>query len=497
MPETKDFPWTHDQYQRYAILMGFLEVFYSRKKVRLLDVGGLSPDRLGKKQWLPIKKIWRGSSYVLDKIFSPHQDFIQGEGTQLPFKDNSFDVVSALDVLEHIPRDKRELFLQELGRIAKDSIMVSFPFKNRSIKNIDDLLFRQIKKLYRAEHLQLLEHKDFGLPGVKKTGEALKSMTKSGAGLYYGSLKNWLLLQSVKNCFLFKEGSAEINSILDRFFLTNAAKSEIRSPYSRHFWFFSKKISQARLNQGMGVLRRKTRAMKIPQISLRELMVFNDLITRLVYPETVSAVIVSSGNAGNLEVCLRHVLTQRVEFNLDVSVWDLSHNPEIKQQVEISFPGVRYITIDPKCTLKDAFFRIALILRGQYFLFVTEDVSLPSISVQTFYDRLRDAGGYSLLTPKVIDRNGQKQVGFWETRPEKKILRGQDLRAHGISAASDSPAIHWMWSEVLFFKREGLFERSWTLRALSRENIFLWGCEKNALPVHDLNGFVVSKIRGQ
>ena len=491
MPETQDFPWTHDQYQRYAVLKGFLEVFYSGENIRVLDVGGASPDREGKQHWLPIKKIWAGASYALDKTFCREEDFIQAEGTQLPFKKDSFNVVSALDVLEHIPRSQREVFLKELCRISRDIIAVSFPFKNKSIEYVDDILFHQIKKLYRAEHFQLKEHRDLGLPDVKKTGDILRSLARSGAGFYYGSLKNWLLLQSLKNGFLLKEGSAEIHSILDRFFLTQTSKHESKAPYSRHFWFFSKKMSQADLSKGVGVLRRNLKSLKVPQISLNELIPFNRRITRLVYPESVSAVIVSPGNLRNLEECLQHVLTQRVEFDLEVAVWDLSNTQEIKHKLEASFSGVRHITSAPGDTMKDAFFRMALMLRGQYFLFIAEDVDLPSTSVQTFYNRLRDVEEHSLLTPGVIKREGQKQVGFWETRPEKKILRGRDIRGDSISSG---PGIHWLWSEVLFFKREALLERSWRYKILSRENIFLWGSEKNVLRILYLDDFVVSKI---
>ena len=126
MTENKDFPWTHDQFQRYAVLKEFLDVFHAGEEICVLDVGGVSFDRVGKRQWLPIKQIRAISSYAVDKVFCLEQDFIQAEGTRLPFRSESFDVVSALDVLEHIPPPSRADFLKELRRVSRDNIVVCF-----------------------------------------------------------------------------------------------------------------------------------------------------------------------------------------------------------------------------------------------------------------------------------------------------------------------------------------------------------------------------------
>jgi len=59
-------------------------------------------------------------------------DLIPGEGVlqcnleeSLPFKNNEFDVVTALDVIEHL--DNPHGALQELYRVAKKSVFVSLP----------------------------------------------------------------------------------------------------------------------------------------------------------------------------------------------------------------------------------------------------------------------------------------------------------------------------------------------------------------------------------
>lgn len=59
-------------------------------------------------------------------------DLLPGEGVlqcnleeRLPFADSAFDVVAALDVLEHL--DDPHAALQELYRVAKKAVMISLP----------------------------------------------------------------------------------------------------------------------------------------------------------------------------------------------------------------------------------------------------------------------------------------------------------------------------------------------------------------------------------
>jgi predicted SAM-dependent methyltransferase len=44
---------------------------------------------------------------------------IVGSGLCLPFRDNTFSVVQAVHVLEHLPRDKFPIMLKEMARVVK------------------------------------------------------------------------------------------------------------------------------------------------------------------------------------------------------------------------------------------------------------------------------------------------------------------------------------------------------------------------------------------
>lgn len=58
----------------------------------------------------------------------------RGSITGAPFSDRSFDLVSALEVFEHLPYGDFELGLKELQRIAGRYILISVPYRERRIR---------------------------------------------------------------------------------------------------------------------------------------------------------------------------------------------------------------------------------------------------------------------------------------------------------------------------------------------------------------------------
>jgi len=63
------------------------------------------------------------------KATFPAVGFVQGDVCLLPFDDNSFDLVTAVEVMEHLERP--ELALGELRRVSSRYVLLTVPFNER------------------------------------------------------------------------------------------------------------------------------------------------------------------------------------------------------------------------------------------------------------------------------------------------------------------------------------------------------------------------------
>jgi len=68
-----------------------------------------------------------GTAQQQDREKKTHDQFIQADACALPFKEKSFDLVLALDLLEHVPKWKGEKLLLELERVSQREIVLSLP----------------------------------------------------------------------------------------------------------------------------------------------------------------------------------------------------------------------------------------------------------------------------------------------------------------------------------------------------------------------------------
>ncbi len=72
--------------------------------------------------------------HLLSKVISYPESitFVQGDFFTTDFKDQTFDFIVALDVLEHIPLDKLPLYLEKFNTLLKDGgyVIVSGPTEN-------------------------------------------------------------------------------------------------------------------------------------------------------------------------------------------------------------------------------------------------------------------------------------------------------------------------------------------------------------------------------
>lgn len=103
---------------------------------------------------------------------------IYGDVLKLPFKDQSFDVVLMVDVLEHIPVSKRINVIKETFRVAKHLFILAVPCGNLAQEE-DQFLAQYYKKIHNKQFPYYREHLDFGLPQCAWVNATIKAIAKN------------------------------------------------------------------------------------------------------------------------------------------------------------------------------------------------------------------------------------------------------------------------------------------------------------------------------
>lgn len=141
-----------DVFERHKIIAESID-----DKATILDVGG-GLDALG--QFI----IKNGNKIVVSNLKSGD---VKADGRNLPFNDNSFDIVTSIDVLEHVPVTDRKRFIYECLRVASKKVIISTPLGNKGhIQAEKDLLVLLKKKGFKSTYLE--EHVERGLPTLKE-----------------------------------------------------------------------------------------------------------------------------------------------------------------------------------------------------------------------------------------------------------------------------------------------------------------------------------------
>lgn len=167
-----------DVYERHKRVANYID-----KKNKVLDVGG---------------GLQSLSRFSLAKITVSNIDAgdIIADGKSLPVADQSFDVVTSIDVLEHIAKKDRQKFIDELLRVAKKKIILSAPFGSMEHIENEKKLLEDFKKK-KKEVPYLSEHVKLGLPTTDEISSYLKG--KRFKILYSGDFRLMTFIFKIHN----------------------------------------------------------------------------------------------------------------------------------------------------------------------------------------------------------------------------------------------------------------------------------------------------------
>jgi len=90
-------------------------------------------------------------------------NFKLGDVTDIPFQEKTFDTITAMEVLEHIPPDKLDVALQNISRVLKDDGIFVMSTQNNSLLWKAFWLFweRTVGRMWKGSHQTRMSKKEW------------------------------------------------------------------------------------------------------------------------------------------------------------------------------------------------------------------------------------------------------------------------------------------------------------------------------------------------
>jgi hypothetical protein len=131
---------------------------------RLLDVGGTKRDNLFAR--FGIGEITTVNILKDADIVSSAHD--------LPLEDSSFDCVTCIDTLEHVPVEMRPKIIRELVRVASKAVFIVAPVDSPENVRAEELVLKHLSAQF------IKEHRAFGLVDFGRVRDELESIRRTG-----------------------------------------------------------------------------------------------------------------------------------------------------------------------------------------------------------------------------------------------------------------------------------------------------------------------------
>ena len=153
---------------RYKPIVAKLKKLRNQNKnLKVLEVGSGSKG---------ITRFFKHPVVGMDIGFQDHKnrylkEIIGSATKKFPFEDNEFDVVIAIDAIEHFPKKERLKSLKEMLRVSNRYIIIAGPFE---ISKWDKLVLKKWPKS-SPTYINIKEHLDCGIPDGSEIRKVFKN----------------------------------------------------------------------------------------------------------------------------------------------------------------------------------------------------------------------------------------------------------------------------------------------------------------------------------
>ena len=175
-----------DMFQRYKIAAELLNAVRSKAQLTVLDVGGW-PGLMQK--LLPSDRL-----VVLDLQETRGVEALIGEATAIPFTSGSFDLVLAIDIMEHLPAGHRQRFLEELLRVTGGYLILAGPFSEPDVDYAERTLNDFAARVLGVRNRFLEEHIANGLPDIEEVRRYFREVQLVPVEVPNGYLYHWIVM---------------------------------------------------------------------------------------------------------------------------------------------------------------------------------------------------------------------------------------------------------------------------------------------------------------